>query len=107
MSEMQTSTDGSNIAPTPESACPVASSGQSLAATTSTEITVTPGVYVLTCTVGYCVVGNLTTATAANILYVAQAGGPSCNIYVPAGGTSIWYKLVGTSPLAWLRKVSE
>jgi hypothetical protein len=107
MSEMQTTPNGQNIAPTPESADPVAASGQTLDQTTNTAITVTPGVYVLTAVVGYCLVGLLTTATAANILWVATTGGPSCHISVPAGTTQLNYICVGSSPKAFIRKVYE
>lgn len=107
MSEMQTTPNGENISPTPESANPVAASGQTLDQTSNTAITVEPGVYVVTAVVGYVTLGLLTQATAANILWVATAGGPSIHVCVPQGTTALNYICVGSSPKAFLRKVYE
>lgn len=97
---------GQNVAPTPTSAQPVSGSGQTLTSVTDTTVTVVAGVYTLTSTVGYCLAGFATTDTAANILFVAPAG-VTILIWVPEGITSLYYKCVGTSPYAFLRKVRE
>jgi len=98
---------GSNVATTPESANPIAASGQTLDQTSNTAITVEPGVYVVTAVSGYVTLGLLTQATAANVLWVAVAGGPSIHVCVPAGTTALNYICVGASSKAFLRKVYE
>ena len=98
---------GFNIAPTPESANPIAASGQSLTSETNASITVEPGVYVVTACVGYILLGLLTTGTAANILWATVAGGPSVHICIPENTTALNYICVGTSPKAYLRKVEQ
>jgi hypothetical protein len=97
---------GQNVAPTPTSAQPVLATGQTLSATTDTAITVVAGCYTITSTVGYCLIGFASVDTAANILFVAPAG-VTVLIWVPNGTTSLYYKCVGTSPFAFLRKVRE
>lgn len=98
---------GFNIAPTPESANPIAASGQTLEATSNTAITVEPGVYVVTACVGYILLGLLTTGTAANILWVATAGGPSIHVCIPENTTVLNYICVGAGSKAYLRKVYQ
>jgi hypothetical protein len=98
---------GFNIAPTPESANPIAASGQTLDQTSNTAIVVEPGVYVVTAVVGYVLIGLLTTATAANILWVATVGGPSVHICIPENTTALNYICVGEGSKAYLRKVYE
>jgi len=98
---------GFNIAPTPESANPIAASGQILNSATNASITVEPGVYVVTAVVGYVLLGLLTTATVANIMWACVAGGPSVHVCIPEGTTALNYICVGTSPIAYLRKVNE
>jgi hypothetical protein len=97
---------GQNAAPTPTSAQPVLASGKTLNATTDTVITVEAGCYTITATVGYCLVGFASVDTAANVLFVAPAG-VTVLIWVPANVTTLYYKMVGTSPFAFLRRVRE
>jgi hypothetical protein len=98
---------GFNIACTPESANPIAGTGQILNATEDTSITVEPGVYVVTAVVGYVLLGFVTTATVANILWAATAGGPSIHVCIPENTTDLHYICVGSSPKAYIRKVYE
>jgi hypothetical protein len=98
---------GFNIAPTPESSNPIAASGQTLSQTLSTAITVAPGVYVVTAVVGYVCLGFAAVSTAANIVWVVTAGGPSIHICVPENVTTLYYICIGSSPKAFLRKVNE
>ena len=98
---------GENIAPTPESANPIAATGQTLDSISNAEITVSPGVYVVTAVVGYVTLGLLTQATEANILWATVVGGPSIHVAVPAGTTTLNYKCTGSSPVEFLRKVYE
>lgn len=99
--------NGQNVAITPESANPIAGTGQTLDQTSNTAIVVAPGVYVVTAVVGYVLLGLLTTGTAANILWVATAGGPSVHICIDENNTALNYICVGSSPKAYLRKVYE
>jgi hypothetical protein len=99
---------GYNIAPTPESSNPVAASGQTLDQTSSTGITVEAGeVYVVTAVVGYVCLGIAAVSAAAKLLWVATAGGPSIHVCIPDGVTTLYYICVGSSPKAFLRKVSQ
>jgi hypothetical protein len=107
MSDMQTTPNGNNIAPTAESANPIVASGQTLDQTSNTAITVTSGVYVVTAVSGYVTLGLSTQATAANILWVATVGGPSIHVCVPENITALNYICVGASSKAYLRKVYE
>jgi len=98
---------GNQMAPCGEMATPEAASGQTLDQTSDTEITVESGqVYTLTACVGYCLLGLLTTATAANIIW-ACAAGQTIQIKVPANTTTLHYICVGTTPKAFLRKNME
>jgi hypothetical protein len=106
MSETMSLPTGQNVAPTPTSAQPVLASGQTLTSATDTTVTVVSGCYTVTSTVGYCLMGFASVDTAANILFVAPAG-VTILIVVPEGMTSLYYKCVGTSPYAFLRKVLE
>lgn len=98
---------GSSITPHPNMSQPVAASGQSLAATSDTSITVVAGaMYALTCVVGYCLAGWLTTGTAANIVFACGTG-QTILIEVPVGQEDLHYILVGSSPLAYLRRIQQ
>jgi hypothetical protein len=98
---------GSSVTPHPDQAQPVAASGQSLAATSDTSITVVSGaMYAITVTVGYLIAGWLTTGTAANIVFACGTN-QTIIIEVPVGQTDLHYNLVGTSPLAWLRRIQQ
>jgi hypothetical protein len=73
--------------------------------TTDTELTVVAGAtYAITACVGYLLMGLLTVATAANIEWVA-ANGQTIHVKVPVGTTTLHYKVVGTSPLSFLRRI--
>jgi hypothetical protein len=87
------------------SADPIALSGQTLDQTTDASITVVAGAtYAITACVGYLLMGLLTVATAANIEWVA-ANGQTIHVKVPIGTTTLHYIVVGTSPLAFLRRI--
>lgn len=106
MSETLSLPTGQTVGPTPTSAQPVLASGQTLSATSNTVITVEPGVYAVTATVGYCLIGFASVDTAVNVLFIAPAG-VTVLIWVPANVVTLYYKCVGTSPYAFLRKVRE
>jgi len=85
----------------------VAATGQLLNSETDATITVEAGKrYVVTALVGYVLLGILTTATAANIMWCA-ADGQTIQIKVPVGTTSLHYRAVGTTPIAYLREVAD
>ena len=85
---------------------PVAATGQTLTSATDASVTVEPGVYAVTASVGYLVAGWATTATAANIIFVCPAGS-TILIVIPIGTIHFHYKVVGTGATAYLRKVVE
>jgi len=86
-------TTGAAVSPTPNDSQPVDATGQTLSSLTNATLTVAPGVYALTCAVGYVVAGWLTTAAAANILFVCPEG-KTIIIDVPIGVTTLHYKCV-------------
>lgn len=99
--------DEKNLAPTPESANPILASGLLLDSTSDAEITVEPGVYVLTPVSGYITLGYGIQNTDANIMWSACTGGPSIHICIPAGITTLHYKCTGTNSKSYLRKAWE
>jgi len=96
-----------NLAPTPESANPILASGQLLDSTTDAEITVEPGVYVVTPVSGYITLGYGIQNTDANIIWSVCTGGPSVHVCIPVGIITLHYKCTGTGSKAYLRKVWE
>lgn len=94
---------GSSITPHPDSAQPVAASGQAVSGA-DTAYTVEAGMYALTMLVGYAIAGWLTTATAANVVFACGVN-QTILIEVPIGKTAIYIACVGDGALGKLRKL--
>ena len=99
---------GSSVTPHPNMSQPVAASGQLLEDTSDATVTVEAGMYALTMTVsaglGIFKAGWATTATAANVVFVAT-NGETILIEVPTGTIHFHYILTGTNAKAFLRKL--
>jgi hypothetical protein len=94
---------GSNVAPHPNIAQPVAASGQAISGGEA-AYTVEAGMYALTALVGYIIGGWLTTATAANVVFACGVN-QTILIEVPIGTTDVHLSCVGDGALGKLRKL--